>query len=104
MKYEGTDNSLKGALMPVQPKEKRPGSVILDPDTMATIESMLEKRVDGYSCTNCDYFSKQKTHMKEHAEKHIEGLEYPCNLCNKIMRSSHSFRDHKRKYCKDLSK
>ena len=97
MKYEGTDNSLKGALMPVQPKEKRPGSVILDPDTMATIESMLEKRVDGYSCTNCDYFSKQKTHMKEHAEKHIEGLEYPCNDCKKVYRSSHSFRNHKSK-------
>ena len=95
VKYEGNENTLKKALMPIWPKEKR--SIVINPDTMATIESMTEKHVDGYSCTHCDYNSKKKDHMREHVEKHINGLEYPCNVCNRVYRSSHSFRDHKRR-------
>ena len=62
-----------------------------------------EKGADGYSCTNCDYTSKKKDHVREHVEKHIDGLEYPCNVCNRVYRSSHSFRDHKRRgICSNL--
>ena len=72
---------------------------LIEPATMTKIESMIEKRVDGEHCTSCGYTTKRTCHMREHVEKHIEGLEYPCHSCNKIMRSSHSFRDHKRKSC-----
>ena len=68
----------------------------LEPGMMAKIESMIEKQVEGYYCTNCDHASKHIGHLREHVEKHIEGLEYPCNSCNKILRSSHSFREHKK--------
>ena len=88
VKFEGT-------VMTYQQKPK-PNSVI-EPDTMARIASMIEKRADGYSCTNCGYKTRHPGHMREHVEKHIEGLEYPCYACNKIMRSSHAFREHKRK-------
>merc|ERR1711974_482683 len=52
--------------------------------TEARIESMIEKRDDGFSCTNCGYTSKKPSHMREQVEKHIAGLEYPCSSCNKI--------------------
>ena len=72
---------------------------VIKPSTMEKIESMIEKRVDGYYCINCGNTSKKRDHMKEHVEKHIEGLEYPCNSCNKIMRSSNTLRCHKRRNC-----
>ena len=85
----------EGTIMRIQPKTKQ--TTMIDADTMAIIESLIEKRADGYSCTKCGYTSKNPGHMREHVEKHIEGLEYPCNLCNKVSRSSHSFREHTRK-------
>ena len=62
-------------------------------------DSMTERRPDGYhACTKCDYTSRKKDHVREHVEKHIEGLEYPCSDCNKVFRSSHSFRSHRRSH------
>ena len=85
-----------GAMMTSYGQKPRKNSLI-EPATMAEIESMIEQRIDGKYCTNCGYTSKNFGHMKEHVEKHIEGLEYPCNICNKIMRSSHLFREHTRR-------
>jgi len=90
-----------GAMM--VPNEQKPKSyALIEPDTMRKIESMIEKRVDGEHCKNCGYTTRRTGHMREHVEKHIEGLEYPCNSCNKIMRSSHSFREHKTRRCPSL--
>ena len=97
MKFDYEADTLERSVMTYQQKPKL--NSIVEPDTMARIESMIEKRADGHNCTNCGYATKNLGHMREHVEKHIEGLEYLCNSCNKIMRSSHSFRDHKRKYC-----
>ena len=69
---------------------------------MARIESMIEKQVDGYYYTNCGHTSKHLGHMKEHVEKHIEGLEYPCKSCDKILRSSLTFRQHITRFCPAL--
>ena len=76
--------------------QQKPSSRI-EPATMAKIESMIERRIDGKYCRNCGYTSNHTSHMKEHVEKHIEGLEYPCTLCNKVLRSSLAFREHKRR-------
>jgi len=72
---------------------------LIEPATMAKIESMIEKREGGYYCTNCGYTTKKLFNMREHVEKHIEGLEYPCNLCKKILRSSTTLRHHKIRGC-----
>ena len=88
-------------MMPFDQKPKTYS--LIEPTTMTKIESMIEKRVDGERCTNCGYTTRRTGHMREHVEKHIEGLEYPCHSCNKIMMSSHSFRDHKRKFCPSLN-
>ena len=62
----------------------------IDSATVAALESIMEKRDDGFACNQCEYTTKRKDHMREHVERHVEGLEYPCNSCNKIMRSSYS--------------
>ena len=67
----------------------------IDPDTLAKIDSMIEKRADGYSCNQCEHTAKTRQHMREHVEKHIEGLQYPCNFCDRVLRSSHALRSHK---------
>ena len=85
-------NTFESIVMRIQPKLKQTPAI--DSDTIEKIERMIEKRTDGYSCTNCGHISKHRSHMKEHVEKHIEGLQYPCNLCHKTFRSSHSFRNH----------
>ena len=36
-----------------------------------------------------------KAKMKSHAETHIEGLSYPCQLCEKEFRSKNSYYVHK---------
>ena len=58
----------------------------IDPATSAKIASMIEKRIGGFFCNNCDYTSNHKSHIQDHVEKHIEGLEYPCSACNKVLR------------------
>ena len=98
--YQGAMIPVQGEVLPMQPKFRQ--SVHIVPDTMAKIESMIEKGTDGYSCINCSYTSKKTTHMREHVEKHIEGLEYPCNSCDRVLRSSHSWRNHKKRFCKML--
>merc|ERR1719342_1583430 len=99
-KYGGGQHK-EGKAIPFQANSKP----YIDSSTMVKIESLMEKRTDGhYACNNCGYNSRQKCHMQEHVEKHIEGLEYPCDSCKKIMRSSLSLRSHKRKTCSTMNK
>ena len=93
--YQGAMIPIQSGGVPIKPK-----SVHIDPETMTKINAIIEKGTDGYSCTNCGYTSKHPGHMREHAEKHIEGLEYPCNSCDRIFRFSLSLRDHVRNFCK----
>ena len=93
MKYK--DKVFGGREVKVQSKARQTGHI--EPATMAKIELMIERIEEGYTCTDCDYTSKKKSHILEHVEKHIKGLEYPCNFCNLVSRSSHSFREHKRR-------
>ena len=99
--YAKFEKEHMGAIM-MPYKEKPKTNSIIEPATMAKIEAMIEKRVDGNYCTNCGYTSKLPGHMREHVEKHIEGLEYPCYSCDKIMRSSNTFRTHKIRGCPSL--
>ena len=62
-------------MVPYEQKTKL--NSLIEPATIAKIESMIEKRVDGNYCTNCGYTSKYISHLKEHIEKHIEGLNIP---------------------------
>ena len=56
----------------------------------------LHQKMDGmWTCMVCDYTSKFSTSVRKHVEKHIDGLSYSCNLCNKEFRFVNSLNSHK---------
>ena len=56
----------------------------------------LYEKVDGvWACMTCDYTSTKRFNVRKHVDKHIDGLSYSCNLCDKEFRSSNSFYAHK---------
>ena len=64
------------------------------------IETMMEKQPDGkFLCQPCGRISTKKSNAKEHAETHIDGLNFPCQHCEKSFRSRPNLRDHVRKSC-----
>ena len=61
----------------------------------STIENEIFRNSDGFwQCGRCTRFSKQKCHIKEHFESHIEGLSFPCQYCDKKCRSRLALRFH----------
>ena len=69
----------------------------VDKDVARIVDEMIVKQDNFWNCTVCQFKSTNRSHLKEHVETHIEGLEYPCNNCGKIMRSSAAFRVHLKK-------
>jgi tRNA U54 and U55 pseudouridine synthase Pus10 len=69
-------------------------TIQMDPDTEQKIEALMENHGGAWTCTVCESKSKKKSHLREHVEKHIEGLEYPCYICGKVMRSYLTLRKH----------
>ena len=55
---------------------------------------MLEKNEGVWKCKVCGKIAKQNCHIRIHAELHIEGMSYPCNLCNKIFHHRERLRKH----------
>ena len=46
----------------------------------------------------CDYTAKHNSGtIRRHIETHLDGLSYPCNMCNKEFRSNDSLYHHNRK-------
>ena len=75
-----------------------PGEKVLSLTDMAEvaekIKQLIEKRDGIFQCQACAYSSIWSTNIKEHVERHIDGLSYPCQLCGKIFRSRKSQRIH----------
>ena len=64
------------------------------------IEKRTEKQADGkWMCLTCGRIYKNKGHLKEHVETHIDGLKFPCQNCDKVLRSRNTLRSHKNNYC-----
>ena len=56
----------------------------------------LHQKIDGvWTCMVCDYTSKFSTSVRKHVEKHIKGLSYSCNQCNKEFKCINSLNSHK---------
>ena len=66
---------------------------IIQEEIARQVETLYKKR----ACLKCPYTSNHRSHLKEHVEKHIEGLKYPCNFCGTVSSSSMSMRVHLRK-------
>ena len=91
---EGVISNVKCEVSEIVLDQKAEQHVYIDSDTTEKIDSNIVKHSDGFSCTSCDYSSKRKNHMREHVERHIEGLRYPCKFCDKNFRTSNSLRNH----------
>ena len=64
------------------------------------IEKRLEKQADGkWMCLTCGRIYKNKGHLKEHVETHIDGLKFPCQNCDKVLRSRNTLRSHRNAHC-----
>ena len=60
------------------------------------IEKLIDRNSDGkFRCITCDKISSRRRDASEHAETHIEGLSFPCQLCDKSFRYRTSLRRHK---------
>ena len=68
---------------------------IHDPaDINEKIRELTEKVDGGFLCKSCGKISREIRNHKRHVETHIEGLAYPCQFCDKVLRSSDSKRKH----------
>ena len=62
------------------------------------IEKRMEKQADGkWMCLTCGRIYQRKGHLKEHVETHIDGLEFPCQNCDKVLRTRNNLRSHRNK-------
>ena len=76
-------------------------SVNADIDEINNQIGELIEKVNGkhYVCKVCGKISTYKSHANEHAEVHIEGLSFPCSICEKTFRTRHNLRSHKIRNC-----
>ena len=54
-------------------------------------------------CKVCGFKSTSQSHVKSHVETHIEGLEFVCDLCGKINKTTAAFAVHQHRCSKRLS-
>merc|ERR1712150_356600 len=59
------------------------------------IQQLMEKRDGRHYCKACDYSSQNIGHIREHVERHIDGLSYPCQFCDKSFRTKAALRWHR---------
>ena len=77
------------------------GTIAMNSDEIVKIDEKIKEYIDRddqgiYKCTYCGKIGdKFKSHMKNHIETHLEGLSFPCHLCDKIFRSRNSLFIHK---------
>ena len=60
------------------PTTKEKVKPIIAEETARLVETLYTNLNGVYACLKCNYNSLQKGHLKEHVEKHIEGLTYQC--------------------------
>ena len=73
----------------------------------AKIKDNVQRIDNGTKCIICERIFRTTAHLahaKEHVEgAHIQGLQFPCNLCDKISRNRKALRTHKNNYHKGHS-
>ena len=59
------------------------------------VDEIVMKIEDGWMCKACNKTVKQSSQIRKHAETHIEGLSFPCQLCGDSFRSRIQLSNHK---------
>ena len=83
-------------------KYDRTVSVVTNGDTNVyeeakrAVDDLIIKESDNcWVCSVCNRSSKTNSDMRRHAEVHIEGLSFPCQLCGDTFRSRRLLVNHK---------
>ena len=63
------------------------------------LDELIQKEGSQYRCKPCGKMSSRKYHAYEHAETHMEGLSFNCQMCDKTFRSRSSYRQHITQRC-----
>ena len=67
-----------------------------------TLKENVQKNVDGTQSTKCKICGKiynKSSYATEHVEMtHIEGLQFQCNICQKVLKNRNAVRRHKNGY------
>ena len=98
-KLDNMQTEVYGAMVSTETKSFS-SKIAVSEDVERVVSEIISKQDNYWTCTMCQFKSPKRGHLREHAETHIEGLQYPCNNCGKIMRSSGAFRQHIRRYHK----
>ena len=69
-------------------------------ETKKVVDEMIVRDGDSWLCKTCNKTTKSNSQIRKHAERHIEGLYFPCLICGKTFRlrlqlSKHKFMEHK---------
>ena len=66
-------------------------------EAKVAVDDLVEKTENGYMCKACGKISTSRvsSDIRRHAEIHIEGLSFDCQLCGKTFRSRNLLNTHK---------
>ena len=96
IKIEGDLLSTMNLRLRTDPQKQ---TIVIDPSTLAVIDSLYQMLENTYACKHCKYTNRNRAQLRDHVQKHIEGLEIPCQVCNKVYRSAGALRHHIRNPC-----
>ena len=66
-------------------------------DAKAAVDELLEKTEMGWKCKPCGKITKSgSSNIRKHAEIHIDGLSFECQMCHKTFRSRVTLNNHMR--------
>ena len=75
--------------------------IVIPNDALEKINEIVEKRKASsgkyiWICNVCNFVSKKNkiSELKGHAEKHVEGLNYTCEVCGQIKKTSQNIQSH----------
>ena len=99
-KKEREKNRGKKRIRNRKEKGKENEKIIIQPGDTKELNEMLEQQfsldtLEGmYICKLCSKRSEKIHIMREHVEVHVDGFQFPCNICKKSYRSRPSLRNH----------
>ena len=63
-------------------------------ELLLQVNQMIEKNEGVWRCKVCGKIMTSSSNIRRHAEIHIEGMSYSCNICNKTYPNRHGLRSH----------
>ena len=74
---------------------------IEDPNDHEEIDAKITELVTrigkAWTCKTCGKITRDKTNLRSHIEVHLEGLSFPCSICDKSFRTRITLATHKSK-------